>query len=187
VLSGSWRRLFLYADVCALGTQLQRLFAVVPRDRVLTILLDDVIADPRREYVRALRFLGVDDDFRQEFPVYNSARVIRSPRLTRALFLAIRIKDRLGIRLNLDLWRRVSDRIVVPAPRASLPRSVTDMLRRHFAGEVALLGDLLDRDLQHWLAPPAHCRPADLRLTSRRDVTVERQHAAARASPLARH
>jgi len=173
MLSGSWRRLFLYADVCALGTQLQRLFAAVPRDRVLTILLDDVVADPRREYVRALRFLGVDDDFGQEFPVYNSARVSRSPRLTRALFLATRIKDRLGIRLNLDLWRRVSDRNVVTTPRESLPCAVTNMLRCHFAGEVALLSHLLGRDLQHWLVPPA-CRPH----ASRRDVTVERQHEA---------
>jgi Sulfotransferase domain len=185
VLSGSWRRLFLYADVCALGTQLQRLFTAVPRDRVLTILLDDAVADPRREYVRALRFLGVDDDFRQEFPVYNSARVIRWPRLTRALFLAIRIKDRLGIRLNLDLWRRVSDRNVVTTSRESLPRAVADMLRCHFAGEVALLSHLLGRDLQHWLAPSAR-RPH----ASRRDVTVERQRAAgadAQTSPVARH
>ena len=179
ILSGSWRRLFQYADVCALGTQLQRLFAAVPRDRVLTILLDDLIADPRREYVRALHFLGVDDDFRQEFPVYNSARVIRSPRLTRALFLAIRIKERLGIRLNLDLWRRVLDRNIVTAPRGALPRAVIDMLRGHFAGEVALLGHLLGRDLQHWLAPPA-CRPH----VSGRDLVVERQHAAASESAL---
>jgi hypothetical protein len=160
-LSGSWRRLLLYADVCALGTQLQRLFAAVPRDRVLPILLDDVIADARREYLQALCFLGVDDDFRQEFPVYNGARVIRWPRLTRALFLAIGVKERLGIRFNLDLWRRVSDRNVVTTPRESLPREVTDMLRCHFAGEVALLSHLLGRDLQHWLAPPAVRRPVD--------------------------
>jgi hypothetical protein len=173
MLSGSWRRLFLYADVCALGTQLQRLFAAVPRDRMLTILLDDAIVDPRREYVRALRFLGVDDDFLQDFPVYNSTRAIRWPRLTRALFLAIRIEDRLGIRLNLDLWRHVFDRNVVTTPREPLPRAVTDTLRCHFAGEVALLSHLLGRDLRHWLAPPA-CRPH----ASRRDVTVERQRAA---------
>jgi hypothetical protein len=66
VLSSSWRRLFLYADVCALGTQLQRLFAAMQRDRVLTILLDDVVADARRGYVRALCSLGADDEFRQE-------------------------------------------------------------------------------------------------------------------------
>lgn len=172
MLSGSWRRLFLYADVCARGIQLQRLFAAVPRDRVLIILLDGVVADPRCEYVRALRFLSVDDDFRREFPVYNNARVIRWPRLTRALFLVIRMKDRLGIRLNLDLWRRVFDRNVVTTPRESLPRAMTDMLRCHFAGEVALLSHLLGRDLQHWLAPPARQPHA-----SRRDVTVQPQRA----------
>lgn len=185
-LSGSWRRLFLYADVCALGTQLQALFTAVRRDRVLTILLDDVAADPRREYLRALRFLRVDDDFRREFPVYNSARVNRSPHLTRALFLAIQIKDRLGIRLNLDLWRRVFERNVVTTPRESLPCAVIDMLRCHFADEVALLGDLLGRNLQHWLAPPALCRPADVKLTSRHDASVGRQRVAAHDSLVAR-
>ena len=178
-LSGSWRRLLLYADICALGTQLQRLFAAVPRDRVLTILLDDVIADPRREYVRALRFLGAHDDFRQEFLVYNGARVIRWPRLTRALFLAISIKERIGIRLNLDLWRRVSDRNVFTTPRESLPRAVTDMLRCHFADEVALLSHLLGRDLQHWLAPPALCRPVEAHADSASDLIAERPRAAA--------
>jgi hypothetical protein len=87
--------------------------------------------------------------------------------------LAIRIKDRLGIRLNLDMWRRVFDRNIVATPRESLPRAVTDMLRCHFAGEVALLSHQMGRDLKRWLAPPA-CRPH----ASRRDVTVERQRAA---------
>ena len=158
-LSGSWRRLFFYADVCALGTQLQPLFAAVPHDRVLIVLLDDVVADPRREYLRALRFLGVNDDCRRQFPVYNSARVIRSPRLTRALFLAIRLKEQLGIRLNLDLWRRVSAWNVVAASRDSLPPAVTDTLREHFANGISLLSHLLDRDLRHWLEPPGSGYP----------------------------
>jgi len=147
------RRRFVYADVCALGTQLQRLLAAVPRERVLTILLDDVIADPRGQYVRALRFLGVDDDGRADFPAYNRARAIRWPALTRALFLAIRIKDRMGIRLNAGVWGRVADWNVVESPRDTLPPDTSDMLRRHFADEVALLGRQLDRDLQHWLRP----------------------------------
>lgn len=155
MLSGSWRRALFYADVCALGSQLQRLFAIVPRERVLIILHDDLVADPRREYLRALRFLEVDDDFRQEFPVYNGARRIRSPLLTRTLFVATRFKDRIGIKHNLDLWRRLFERNVVTAHRAPLPRSTADMLRCHFADEVALLARLLGRDLHHWLEPPA--------------------------------
>jgi hypothetical protein len=157
-LSNSWGRQFQFTEVCALGTQLERLFTAVSRDRVLTILLDDLVADPRREYLRVLRLLGVDDDSRQEFPIHNSARTVRAPRLTRALFLAIRTKDRLGIRFNLDLHRRVFDWNVVTTPREALPSATADMLRRHFCNEVALLGRLLDRDLQHWLESPAPLR-----------------------------
>jgi hypothetical protein len=145
------RRRFLYADVCALGTQLQRLFAAVPRESVLPVLLDDVIADPGAEYRRALHFLGVGDDGRTDFPAYNRGRTIRFPYLTRALFLAIRVKDRTGIRLNAGIWGRVADWNVVEMPRPALPPDLAATLRRHFASEVALLSDLLSRDLHHWL------------------------------------
>jgi hypothetical protein len=89
--------------------------------------------------------------------------MLRWPALTRALFLAIGMKDSLGIRLNLkvDLWRRASDWNVVAAPRESLRPATADMLRRHFASEVALLGRLLGRDLRSWLAPASHQHDAD--------------------------
>ncbi len=44
-LSNSWGRQFQFAEVCALGTQLERLFTTVSRDRVLIILLDDIVAN----------------------------------------------------------------------------------------------------------------------------------------------
>ena len=187
-LSHSWRRQFLFAEVCALGTQLERLFAAVPRGRVLIILLEDIVADPRREYLRALHFLGVHDDLRHEFPVYNSARATRSPRLTRALFLATNIKDRFGIRLNMDLYRRVFDYNVVTTPRKPPSRTVTDMLRCHFANEVTLLAHLLERNLEHWLAPPVPCAGADLESTVRQDLSAGPSRAAAtRVTSLVRH
>jgi hypothetical protein len=64
-IRGSWaRRRFLYGEICSLGTQLERLYKIVPSHRVLTIILDNICADPRREYLRALRFIGVPDDGR---------------------------------------------------------------------------------------------------------------------------
>ena len=146
-------RRFVYADVCALGAQMQRLLRTVPRQRVLPILLDDVIADPRREYTRTLRFLGVDEDGRTHFPIHNKARTIRRPRLTRALYLAIQIKDRAGIRLDAGVWQKVADWNVVESPRTALPPDTAAMLRRHFTEDIGLLGELLRRDLRGWLGP----------------------------------
>ena len=53
-----------YGPACSLGEQLGRVYAYVPKERVLTILLDDVKLDPRAEYLRILQFLNAEDDGR---------------------------------------------------------------------------------------------------------------------------
>ena len=55
-------KLLDYKSVCKLGEQVERLFRIVPRDRVLVLVLDDVKANPRGEYLKVLDFLGVPDD-----------------------------------------------------------------------------------------------------------------------------
>ena len=77
----------LYGPACKLGEQLERLWSLVPEERVLVIVLDDVKENPRREYLRVLEFLGVPDDGRNIFPVYNPAQEYRLPRLGKAIAL----------------------------------------------------------------------------------------------------
>ena len=114
-------RRLLYGDVCALGAQLQRLLQEVPANQVLAVVLDDVIEDPRREYLRVLRFLGVEDDGRTDFPTFNRAKVPRWPQVARAMFVVTQIKRRLGIDLGLNAWSRVFEINRVERPRAPLP------------------------------------------------------------------
>jgi len=73
------RRRLLYGEACALGAQMERLLAVAARERVLPVVLDDMATDPSAEYLRVLRFLGVADDGRKDFPVRNRARVPQHP------------------------------------------------------------------------------------------------------------
>ncbi len=153
----SWaQRRLLYGEVCSLGAQLERLLAAVPAGRVLTILLDDLARVPRGEYLRVLRFLDLPDDGRAVFPVHNRARMARRPGLTRALFVAGEIKNRLGIQLRWGVWDRVAAANETVRPRPLPSPDTIALLRRHFADDVALLGTLLERDLRHWLDPEAH-------------------------------
>jgi hypothetical protein len=144
-------RRLLYGDVCSLGVQLQRLRMHVPSRRILTILQDDVIDSPRREYLRVLRFLGVKDDGRSEFPIFNKAKIARWPPLTRFLFVFTELKGKTGINLHLRLSSRLSAANVIEAPRPSLSPDTKGKLQAYFASDVALLGRLLNRDLGHWL------------------------------------
>ena len=141
--------------MCKLGVQVERLFSIVPASRVLPIVLDDLSADPREEYLRVLRFLGLKDDGRRDFAIYNKAKKTRWPSLTRATFDLIQIKGRLGVNLGLNLWNRFSSLNTIEAPRAQLPLETEMVLRDYFARDVELLGKLLGRNFEHWLRPVA--------------------------------
>jgi hypothetical protein len=144
---------FFTAIVCKLGAQLERLLSTVPAGRVLAIVLDDIIADPREEYLRVLRFLGLKDDGRLDFAIYNKAKKIRWPSLTRVTFDMIQIKGRIGVNLGLNLWNRVFKLNTIEAPRSQPPLETEMVLRDYFASDVELLGKLLRRNFEHWLKP----------------------------------
>jgi hypothetical protein len=147
-------RLLVYGDVCRLGAQLERLYRAVPRERVLTLLLDDLRADPGAVWRRTLEFLDLPDDGRREFPVANAAKERRAPAVQRGILTLDRVRRaaripplRTGIMPALDRVNRVV------RPRAPLPRALRAELIDYFRADVALLGRLLARDLAHWLEP----------------------------------
>jgi len=146
-LSGH-RRKFLYGDVCSLGVQLERLFKTVSSHRVLTVILDDILADPRREYLRVLEFIGVPNDGRLNFPRYNSASTFRWPSL---VYPILHWKDRLGVNTGLGLWTSVENLMRLERPREPLTPEMTSVLKEYFGKDVELLGRLLGRNLRRWL------------------------------------
>ena len=73
-----------YLWACALGDQLERLFAHTGPANRLVLLFDDLARDPRQVYTETLRFLGVPDDGRTDFPRMNRNRNLRSVRLAAA-------------------------------------------------------------------------------------------------------
>jgi len=146
------RRRFVYGDVCSLGMQLRRLYITVSSNRVLTVNLDDICVDSRREYLKVLQFLGIPDDGRLKFPRYNPATAFRYPGLQRLVYPALELKDRLGIRIGLGLWTSVGNLMRIETPREPLTLEMRSVLKEYFSEDIALLGELLGRDLRRWLA-----------------------------------
>jgi hypothetical protein len=148
----SWaKRRLDYGKACALGAQVERLLSLVSKKRVLFVLLDDIVEDPRTEYLRVLQFLGVGDDGRTEFAVSNRARTVRWPRLPRSLFIIVQLKRRLRINLKLGLWRKVAVANEFESPRPPPSPETKSILRTYFWSDVEHLSELLNRDLGHWL------------------------------------
>lgn len=136
-----------YASACALGTQLQRLYNAVPSNRILPIVLDDMKLDPRKEYLKVLDFLGVNDDLRFRFPLVNPAKLPRSFFLQSIIRRSARIKLYLGINKSFGI-AKMNSRTV---KRGQISDALFDDMRGIFAPEIAKLETLLDRDFQFWL------------------------------------
>ena len=154
-----------YQKVCLLGDQLERLFRLVPRERVLIIVLDDLKKDPRAEYQRVLEFLGVPDDGRRDFPVYNPAREARWPVLQRAIRLvgnpigtiSLGVKRVFGVPIykNLGILSPVFKQIerinTKCRPRPPMPEELRRELIEYFRSDIKKLSELINRDLSGWL------------------------------------
>ena len=145
-------RRLLYSDACSLGAQLQRLHTMAPARRVLTILLDDLREDARREYLRVLRFLDVPDDGRSAFGIQNASKVRRWPLLVNLSHGIATVRDRLGMQRGMGLWRRIDAVNRIEERRQPLLPELEVTLKQFFAADVALLGRLLNRDLRDWVA-----------------------------------
>lgn len=150
-------RLLQYRQVCRIGDYLERFIEYVPEGQRHIILFDDLQSNPAAVYRHALQFLGVADDRREDFSPIRANRILRSPRLRRAigavpewlgsLYGPIRSAARyMGLRplAALNAWNLYYGRRRQLRPRFQLE------LAREFGPQIDKLERLLDRDLSHW-------------------------------------
>lgn len=155
-----------YGDYCLLGAQLQRLYEWVAPQRVLALLLDDLRADPGAAYRQALTFLGAADDHRQDFPVLNPRAHTRSLLLARLVRAGGQLRDTLGIRGDWGIAARLRAWNSAPQARTEVSPALRQEMAAFFADDIALLAQLLDRDLSHWLPGSAgKGRSSSIRVT----------------------
>lgn len=147
-----------YTKLFSLGEQVQRLLNCVPREQVLFIFFDDWVSDTRREYQRVLEFLGVDDDGRTEFPRVNANKQHRWNWLGRLnahppawLRNIVRGSQKLFGVENWGVARRVQQTNQQKLERAPLSAEMRAEMAAAFESDVALLSEILKRDLLHWL------------------------------------
>jgi hypothetical protein len=168
-------RLLLYGEVGRLGDQIQRLRQIGGPERCLVVLFDDLVADPREVYQRVLRFIGIDDDGRTEFPRKQSSLRYRHRWLQRLLYkppgavgelLAERMahsdlkmskldrpkKKGKGKRKPLPkrLHKRLRRWNEIVAPPQPLDDRMRRTLQEHFQPDIDKLSGIIQRDLSGW-------------------------------------
>lgn len=146
-------KLLDYQAFCQMGSQLERLFALIPRERVLVLVLDDIRVDARKEYQKTLQFLGVPDDGRTEFPVFNPAKKWRSRwqgRLVKtfAKFVGYIKKRKKIITIpSLGIVEFLRKHTLIYRKRPPMSEEVRQELMAFYREDVETLSRLLDRDL----------------------------------------
>lgn len=156
-------RLLQYADVAAVGTQLERANRWIPGgingSQCLVILFDDFVKNTQHVYQNTLEFLGIPDDGREEFARENAAMKARIPAITRVMrsshvrgatqMLKRRLSGRaFGYAKNLKHSLMFSR-----SPRKELDEEFDVRLHEHFQNEIELMEQLTGHDLSDWKHP----------------------------------
>ena len=150
--------LLQYRHVATLGEQLERAFEVVPGDQIKVIVFDDFVKDTRQAYESVESFLSIPYDGKADFPQVHRSRRHRSLRLARLLrrrplpvravlkgFRAMGVDDR-ALRRRLGSWNSTIG--FHKRLRPAFKKELADT----FGSDVEKLGQLLNRDLSHWLS-----------------------------------
>jgi hypothetical protein len=139
----------LYGDVCKLGEQMQRLYSLVPRDRVFVYTLDELSAAPSALCLGLCEFLGLPNDGLKRLPVLN--RAVTLPHWMRGLGRAVYVaKRRIGVpRVGFGLVSLLSRR-TARAPKKNVAPALRLEVLEHFREDLSVLSSLIRRDLTGW-------------------------------------
>lgn len=138
-----------YRAICRTGVQVKRLLEKVDRDRVHFIFFDDFTSNTKHEYVRVLKFMGLPDDGREQFPVVNVSRATGSHFMHSLLQLWFKFRWVTGIRLGIGQTRLVQK--IFFGRKRPISGELRQELQAVFSEDIELLAKQTGRDLLHWM------------------------------------
>lgn len=158
-LCPDWQHL-MYGNVCKLGSQLERLYSLVQKDRCFVYTLDDMKEDPEKLWKDVLTFLGVPVTRRNQFPVINEGMDIPKWLTLTGAFVHY-FKQRIGLRwVGYGLIDSAKKKLSKKNVRTNSPEFINE-LKGYFRKDVTLLGELTGRDFSGWLENGAGYFSAD--------------------------
>jgi len=133
------------------GEQLLKLYRIVDKERVHVIVYDDLVRDSGDVYRSVLSFLGLENDFQNDFRPRNRSKIPRSNILSTFLYLVNFVTETFRIpRLKTGLLNRLVKLNTVDSIRTPLPDSMLKEIAEAYKTDINLLSDLLKRDFSCW-------------------------------------
>lgn len=163
-------RQLLYDEAARLGKHVRRFFEIVGRERCEVVVFDDLRADPAAVQSRLLKFLDLPPAplpkkrkhrARHGYRLGWLQRLLKRPPVARTVLAGEVFRQRIASKPHRDpswLSRKVLDARQallrwnrVPAPPLKLSPEFQSEIRQTLRQDTLLLGELLGRDLRHWL------------------------------------
>ena len=150
-------RLLQYRQIASVGRQIDRLFQLVSKDRVEVTFYDDFQGSAQASYRSSLKFLGLSDDNRSEFPRINEGKLPRFKWLAQVLNGQTGTQVSRFLKRNLTgPFRTFADRskkllTTKPHARPALSPKFRQLLVQEFREDIQLLSDRTGRQISHWL------------------------------------
>ena len=147
-----------YSEVATFADQLERVFAIFQKEKVLILFFDDFKKDPKKTYEDVLGFLHLPSDSRTEFPIVNPNKIARSERFNNLLHnppkWALSIMSRLsGSALHdflIKLHSILKNANTEQASRAPLDPEFLAEITNAFYSQVLRVEQLTGRNLDSW-------------------------------------
>jgi len=146
-----------YREVGSYATHLEPVVRSVPAEQLKVVLLEEFTAQPRKVYGEICRFLGVDDDGRQDFPPVRESQAHVWPTLSRFVMhppkwfrpAAVSLRRRAYQRPS-GLFSHAKRLLRRKKKRRSISAEFEQHMRDTFAPEIKRLEELLGRSLPAW-------------------------------------
>jgi len=150
---------FFYREMAKYTDQIKRYFDAFGRKNVHIIIFDDFQQNTAGVYKEMLHFLGVNQDFHPDFPIFNPNKSARSTSIAYLLEVMPLVAQRLKmsilprpVRMALVYFYNVPKRLNTRyEPRPAMNPHTRHRLQMDFIPEIERLSELLDRDLTHWV------------------------------------
>jgi len=154
-----------YRKVCAHGTNLKKYRNIFPQTSILVRFFEDFIECPGAVYRDVLKFIGVPDDHRTDFPKVNEAKFHKRGGIARwlisppGIFGPFHAKLRRYIATsNSPLIRSIENtarKLTAYNSQKGLSRSLSDneydTILKEINNEIRLLSSLTGKELSHWM------------------------------------
>lgn len=150
-----WSERFYYRANGLYGTHLKRYYSLFPKQQLLILLYEDLVADVSEVLRKICRFLGVDDQFRFDTSEHHNVTrtVARSSQVRRMLGQEHFTKSVFRLicphRLRDDLFHKLT--ALNSAPKPPFAPELRRELVAFYRADVLKLQKLIDRDLSMWL------------------------------------